>query len=101
MPSSPDDTMLELRLTALTEAIHRLAESTRQPSGLTITPEVLDVNEVGQLLGVTAKTVRKMDRLNHLPAPLVIGGRKKWRAKELRTWLEAGAPGREKWHAMQ
>jgi len=87
------------RIDALTVAINRLADLVGA-SGQAPQPEVLDIRGVGQLLGITPKTVRKMDRLGELPAPLIIGARKKWRTAELRDWLAVGAPGREKWRCM-
>jgi hypothetical protein len=71
------------------------------PSSHAVSPEVVDARGVGRMLGTTVKTVRKMDRRGELPEPLVISSRRKWRVEELRAWLVAGAPGREKWRAMK
>ena len=79
--------------------VERLARTIASTGG-SVLPEVLDMREVGNMLGTTVKTVRKMDRRGALPEPIVIGSRRKWRVEELRAWLAAGAPGREKWRAI-
>jgi predicted DNA-binding transcriptional regulator AlpA len=42
-----------------------------------------------------------MDAAGRLPAPLRIGGSVRWRAEEIRDWLDAGAPDRETWERIK
>ncbi len=84
----------------LAAAIRRMVETLPLASPA-VSQEVVDARGVGLMLGATVKTVRKMDCRGELPEPLVIGSRRKWRVAELRAWLAAGAPGREKWRAMR
>ncbi len=63
-------------------------------------PLVGDARAVARLLDCGLRTVRTMDAAGKLPRPLRIGGRVVWRVRELRAWLNAGAPPREEWEAI-
>jgi Helix-turn-helix domain len=48
--------------------------------------ELLTTGEVAALLGVTSHTIRRLD----LPCRLTLGGQRRYRWGDLRTWLERG-----------
>ena len=61
---------------------------------------LLAVGEVGHVLGFSPDTARIMDRAGQLPTPILTGPKgstKRWRRDELRAWLAADCPGRERW----
>ena len=58
----------------------------------------------GQLataLGMSERGVRKLDRSGRIPRPIRIGRSVRWRVDEIRAWLDAGAPSRDRWEAMR
>lgn len=60
-------------------------------------PLVLDVRELGNLLGVGRSTVYVMDAEEKLPDPIVIGKSRRWLQLEVEAWLAHGAPPRATW----
>jgi predicted DNA-binding transcriptional regulator AlpA len=62
---------------------------------------VVDAKRLAKLLCAGVRTVRTWDAAGKLPAPIRIGGRVVWRVDEIRAWLDAGAPDREKWAAIR
>jgi prophage regulatory protein len=66
-----------------------------------LTPLVADARLLARLLRLGLRTVRRMDSSGELPAPLKIRGRVCWRLSEIRAWLRAGAPDRNRWAAMR
>lgn len=61
--------------------------------------ELLGVREVAVLLGVSTRTVRRMDASGVLPQPVRFGRLVRWRRTELLEWIEKGAPSRRDWEA--
>jgi predicted DNA-binding transcriptional regulator AlpA len=54
---------------------------------------LLDLHEVGRMLGVSGRCVWKYMETGRMPPPIRIGGKlKKWRAAEIREWVAAGCP---------
>lgn len=66
-----------------------------------LSPLVVDARRLAKLLCAGIRTVRTWDAAGKLPAPLRIGGRVVWRVREIRDWLDAGAPDRDTWTARQ
>ena len=64
-------------------------------------PLLLTAKELGRLLGVALCTVWTWNAAGRIPLPLRIGGTTRWRRREIEQWIEAGAPGREKWESMK
>ena len=56
---------------------------------------------LGEMLGLSERTVRRLDAAGKLPRPIQIGGSVRWRLDEIATWLHAGAPSRDKWEMLQ
>lgn len=57
--------------------------------------------ELASEMRVSAKSVDRHDQRGLIPAPLLIGGRKRWLRSEIEAWLAAGAPNRAAWEAMK
>jgi predicted DNA-binding transcriptional regulator AlpA len=65
-----------------------------------LVPLAVDANGVSDLLGgLSVRTVRSMNARGLLPRPLEIGRRRVWSVEELRNWVAAACPSREKWEA--
>jgi predicted DNA-binding transcriptional regulator AlpA len=62
----------------------------------------LPAAEVAKLLGISERHLWAMHSTGRLgPRPIALGRAKRWRIDELRAWLDAGAPSRDKWLAMR
>ncbi len=57
-------------------------------------PEALlwNVNEVAAACGLAVRTIWSFADSGRIPAPLHIGGARRWRADDIRQWVAAGAP---------
>ncbi|HEY2415954.1 MAG TPA: hypothetical protein VGI40_27175 [Pirellulaceae bacterium] len=65
-------------------------------------PLALSAADSAKWFGVSERHWWSMHSTGRLgPLPVAFGRAKRWRADELRRWLEAGAPCRDKWLAMQ
>jgi len=66
---------------------------------------MLTTRDMMTLLRVGAATLWRMLAAGRLPAPMRIGGRGKaphrWRAEEIRAWIEAGMPDRNTWEKIK
>ena len=54
--------------------------------------------EAGRLCGVSRSTFWALHAAGKAPRPLKLGRRTVGRIAELRAWVEAGCPPRERWH---
>jgi predicted DNA-binding transcriptional regulator AlpA len=68
---------------------------------VTIDPLVLDAVSLGEWLGLSDRTVRRLDAAGKIPRAVWIGGSKKWRVDEIRAWVAAGCPDRARWERMR
>ncbi len=57
----------------------------------------LDSKQAAALLGVARSTFLSQHSAGKTPKPVRIGRRTLWIADELRAWLDAGCPPRERW----
>jgi hypothetical protein len=68
-------------------------------------PLVVDARKLAKLLCCGVRTIRTWDQLGKLPKAIRIGGgahaRVYWLVDEIRDWLKAGAPDRERWELMR
>jgi excisionase family DNA binding protein len=62
---------------------------------------LLSAKDLARTLGLGLRTIRSMDAAGKLPAPVRIGGAVRWRAAEIRDWLDAGAPDRKTWERIR
>lgn len=61
----------------------------------------VSVADVAELLDVSRRHIWKLLASGRMPAPIRLGRSVRWRADELRAWLDAGCPERERWEAMK
>ena len=59
-------------------------------------PLLLDAAALGHELGLSLRTVRRLDQRGELPQPVTIGRAVRWRASEIRDWCNAGCPARSR-----
>jgi predicted DNA-binding transcriptional regulator AlpA len=58
-------------------------------------------DEAGPMCGVSKATWWRMHSGGLCPAPVKMSHRTLWRTEELRRWMDAGAPPRKTWDAME
>lgn len=71
-----------------------MTDAATQAGALLLSPKNLAFE-----LGVSARTVRRLDMQGKLPMPIHVGRAVRWRRDEIRRWIDAGAPDRETWQA--
>jgi predicted DNA-binding transcriptional regulator AlpA len=82
-------------ITTLTRLADFLDRPTRPAQELT------DIKGVAAMLNIAERTTRRLDVEGRLPVAIKIGKSKRWRISELHQWIEAGAPGRQKWEVIK
>jgi predicted DNA-binding transcriptional regulator AlpA len=60
-------------------------------------PLLLSVRDLARLLGRSVPSLDRDDAAGRLPAPVRLGGSKKWRTDEIVAWVAAGCPDRKAW----
>ncbi len=61
----------------------------------------LSAAEVAKLLDISLRHLWKLNSTGRLPKPIHFGRAVRWRTDEIREWLAAGAPSRDRWEAMR
>jgi excisionase family DNA binding protein len=61
---------------------------------------VFRAGEAAEFLGVSRATFYRLDKKGGTPRPVHIGGPRRWRIDELRRWVAAGCPPRDRWEEM-
>lgn len=56
---------------------------------------LIDADEVARQLGVCERCVWRFASTGKMPRPVRIGRSSRWRAEEVRAWVEAGCPNRQ------
>ncbi len=64
-----------------------------------VAPLVVDAFGLADMLLVSRSTILKLDSSGRIPNGVCLGRRKVWPIEEIREWLRAGAPTRERWEA--
>lgn len=62
---------------------------------------LLSAQAVARLLDIARSTLYAWDQEGRIPRPVKIGSRVYWRTEEMRRWIDAGCPLREKWKSLQ
>ena len=60
----------------------------------------VDAVGLAELLGLSVRTIRRLDACGKVPQPVKIGGAVRWRREEIDAWLAAGCPDRDKWEIL-
>lgn len=53
------------------------------------------------IAGVSVRTWSRLEAAGKIPAPTRVGKAKRWRAQELKDWIDAGCPDRARWEALK
>ena len=61
----------------------------------------LPAADVAKLLDISERHLHTLNSSGRLPRPVRLGRSVRWCADELRDWLVAGAPDRDKWEAVR
>jgi excisionase family DNA binding protein len=61
---------------------------------------LLRAAEVASALGIGKRHLAALNSSGRLPRPIRLGRAVRWRADEIRAWLAAGAPSRDRWEQM-
>lgn len=64
-------------------------------------PLALTARDVARLLNVSPRHVATLHATGRLPRPVRFGRSVRWNAEELREWLAAGAPPRDRWEQLK
>lgn len=64
-------------------------------------PALLPAKDAALLLGISERHFYKLHSSGRVPRPIRLGRAVRWRASELRKWLDAGAPPRAKWELVR
>jgi excisionase family DNA binding protein len=64
-------------------------------------PLLLDAKQAAALLGIGKTHLYALHSSGKIPLPVRLGRRTLWRAEELKSWISAGCPTRQKWISMQ
>jgi predicted DNA-binding transcriptional regulator AlpA len=63
---------------------------------------LVNISEASSMLGIGRTLFYQMSADGRLgPRPVTFGKKKLWRTEELRHWVEAACPGREKWQQIK
>jgi predicted DNA-binding transcriptional regulator AlpA len=69
---------------------------------ISLSPLLLTAEQAAQLLGFTKQFFYQLQASGSLgPQALYFGKRARWSVYELREWIKAGCPPRERWLAMK
>jgi predicted DNA-binding transcriptional regulator AlpA len=61
----------------------------------------LPAADVAKLLGISQRHLHNLNATGRLPRPIRLGRSTRWRVDELRDWLNAGCPARDKWELLR
>ncbi|MFO0915329.1 MAG: hypothetical protein U0795_20370 [Pirellulales bacterium] len=64
-------------------------------------PLLLDAHQAAALFGRSPRTWRSWNSAGMIPRPIRIQRSTLWRADELRAWVSAGCPDRQKWERIR
>ena len=75
-----------------------------KPSASPIGPDrrlAVNARDLAELLGVSERLIQTLSTTDQIPAPVRLGTCPRWPLAEIRAWLEAGGPCRERWDAIK
>lgn len=78
------------------------ATETTPPVGPTGPARLLiDIRELAVLLSRSVPALERDQAAGRLPAPVRVGGSRRWRRAEIEGWVAAGCPDRAGWDAIR
>lgn len=60
-------------------------------------PLLVDAKGLAAMLGIGRSHVHELRLSGRLPEPVYLGRSVRWSAEELRRWIDAGCPAKERW----
>jgi predicted DNA-binding transcriptional regulator AlpA len=73
-----------------------------RPTTATVNPSLLiGIRELSALLSRSAGSLERDQAAGRLPAPVYVGGSRRWRREEIEAWVAAGCPPRDRWEALR
>jgi predicted DNA-binding transcriptional regulator AlpA len=67
-------------------------EPAREVPGL-----LIDITQLADLLRRSVASLERDQSAGRLPAPVYVGGSRRWRRAEIEAWVLAGCPERARW----
>ncbi len=61
----------------------------------------MSAGDAAKLLDISPRHLAKLYASGRLPAPVRLGRAVRWRSDELRDWLAAGCPPRDRWESLR
>ena len=87
-------------MTTVAQARPRHKAEGRSVEGEGVPAVLINIRGLASLLALSVPTLRRRDAAGQIPRPVRIAGAVRWRADEVRRWVEAGCPNRARWEAM-
>ena len=63
--------------------------------------QLLTAKELGKILSLSKRQVFRLNSCGKIPAPIRIGGSVRWAESTIAKWLQAGAPDRRTFDALE
>ena len=60
---------------------------------------LISAADVARMLGLSSRTVARMNSYGGLPRPVRLGRSVRWLRDEIQAWIKAGCPNRKVWDA--
>ncbi len=70
---------------------------TDDPLEPTDRPLLIDIRALAVLLDRSEASLERDQAAGRLPAPVWLGGSRKWRRAEIERWVDAGCPSQAEW----
>lgn len=64
-------------------------------------PLLTDIQELSRRLGLSVRTLRRMDAAQDIPGRVVVGRRVLFQVEVIREWVRLGLPDRQHWETLQ
>jgi excisionase family DNA binding protein len=90
---SSDEPATRRKMTPLEASQHALFGGQEPPEDRGL---LIDTREVSKLLSVSSRKIWSMQVSGRMPAPIRIGRAVRWSYEEIKEWVAAGCPPREK-----
>jgi len=74
---------------------------TTQIGKINQTCQLLTAKALGQILSLSKRQIFRLNSCGKIPSPIRIGGSVRWAESTIAAWLNAGAPDRKTFEAMQ
>lgn len=66
--------------------------STNSNDQTAVEPLLISVRDVATMLGISVRSVWRLQNTGQIVAPIRVGGAVRWRRDEVRRWIDEGCP---------